>query len=226
MKNKRPQKHFEQHPGLIVGVGFQKTGTSSLREALKALDFRVKDTTTRALIPILKKDYTRILRMLRNYDAVEDTPWYMIYKELDKLIPNSKFILTIRDEESWYSSVKRHIGDLRSANHEWIYGRGKGLPKDDMKNTIDVYSRHNKEVIKYFESRPNDLLVLDFTKGDGWEKICPFLNKQIPKTPFPHYNQTSKNKRKNEMSRFRFWRKQIKNHIRIRYIDMLGLWDH
>ena len=225
MKNRHPQNDLEQLRGLIIGVGFQKTGTSSLREALKALDFRVKDTTTRALIPILKKDYTRILRMLENYDAVEDTPWYMIYKELDKLIPNSKFILTIRDEESWYSSVKKHIGDLRSANHEWIYGRGKGLPKDDKQNTIDVYNRHNKEVIKYFENRPNDLLVLDFTKGDGWKKICSFLNKQIPHIPFPHCNKTPRKKGQNEMSKFRFWRKQIKNHIRIRYIDALGLWE-
>ena len=225
MKNRHPQNDLEQPRGLIIGVGFQKTGTSSLREALKALDFRVKDTTTRALIPILKKDYTRILRMLENYDAVEDTPWYMIYKELDKLIPNSKFILTIRDEESWYSSVKKHIGDLRSANHEWIYGRGKGLPKDDKQNTIDTYNRHNKEVIKYFENRPNDLLVLDFTKGDGWEKICSFLNKKIPHIPFPHHNKTPRKKGQNEMSKLRFWRKQIKNHIRIRYIDALGLWE-
>ena len=225
MINENSQNNFHKNKGLIIGVGFQKTGTSSLREALKVLDFRVKDTTTRALVPILKNDYSSILRMLKNFDAVEDTPWYMIYKELDKLIPNSKFILTIRDEESWYLSVKKHIGNLRSANHEWIYGRGKGLPKDDKKNTIDVYSKHNKEVIEYFENRPNDLLVLDFTKGDSWGKICPFLNKEIPKTPFPHYNKTSKNKRKNEMSRFRFWRKQIKNDIRIRYIDLLGLWD-
>ena len=225
MINKNAQNNFDQDKGLIIGVGFQKTGTSSLREALKVLDYRVKDTTTRALIPILKKDYPSILRMLKNYDAVEDTPWYMIYKELDKLIPNSKFILTVRDEESWFLSVKKHIGDLRSANHEWIYGRGKGLPKDDKKNTIEVYSKHNKEVIEYFKNRPNDLLVLDFTKGDSWSKICPFLNKEIPKTAFPHYNKTSKNKGKNEMSKFRFWRKQIKNNMRIRYIDALGLWD-
>ena len=139
MINENSQNNFHKNKGLIIGVGFQKTGTSSLREALKVLDFRVKDTTTRALVPILKNDYSSILRMLKNFDAVEDTPWYMIYKELDKLIPNSKFILTIRDEESWYLSVKKHIGNLRSANHEWIYGRGKGLPKDDKKNTINLF---------------------------------------------------------------------------------------
>lgn len=87
--------------GKIIGVGFQKTGTSSLREALKILGFRVKDTTSRALIPILKGDYQKLLSLLEGYDAAEDTPWYMIYKELDELIPNSKFILTLRDEQSW-----------------------------------------------------------------------------------------------------------------------------
>lgn len=212
--------------GLIVGVGFQKTGTSTLREALKILDYRVKDTSSRALIPILRGNYTKILRMLENYDAVEDTPWYMIYKELDELIPHSKFILTIRDEESWYSSVKRHIGDLRSAHHEWIYGRGKGLPKEDKQNTINVYNNHNQEVIAYFKNRPDDLLIIDFTKGEKWDKLCDFLDKEIPKDPFPHYNNSASNRKKGKMKKFKFLQKQLKNYIKIKYIDVLVSWRH
>ena len=199
-----------ENKGLIIGVGFQKTGTSSLREALKVLGYRVKDTTKRALIPILKGDYDKILRMLKDYDAVEDTPWYIIYKELDQRIPNCKFILTIREEESWYKSVNRHIGNLRSANHEYIYGKGKGLPKEDKQHTIEVYNRHNAEVIEYFKDRPDDLLILDFTKGDKWEKLCPFLQKEIPNQLFPHYNNASGGLKK-EMSPFKFLRKNIKN---------------
>lgn len=107
--------------GLIIGVGFQKTGTSTLREALTILGYRVKDTSHRIIIPILKGDYNFILKRLKNFDAVEDTPWFMIYKELDQLIPNCKFVLTLRDEESWYKSVAKHIGGLRNADHEWIY---------------------------------------------------------------------------------------------------------
>ncbi|MDA3821118.1 MAG: hypothetical protein PF450_00700, partial [Bacteroidales bacterium] len=150
--------------GKIIGVGFQKTGTSTLREALKILGYSVKDTTPRALIPILRGNYKKVLRILKNYDALEDTPWYKIYKELDELIPGSKFILTIRDEESWYTSVSKHIGDLRAAHHEWIYGRGKGLPKDDKDNTVAVYRNHTIEVIEYFKERPEDFLILDFTQ--------------------------------------------------------------
>jgi hypothetical protein len=175
---------------MIIGVGFQKTGTSTLREALKILGYKVKDTTPRALIPILKGNYKRVLSIIKDYDAVEDTPWYYIYKELDERIPNCKFILTIRDEESWYKSVKRHIGDLRSAHHEWIYGRGKGLPKDDKENTIRVFREHNEEVVAYFKDRPDDLLILDFTKGDKWEKLCEFLGHPVPEMDIPHYNNS------------------------------------
>ena len=213
----------EQRKGLIVGAGFQKTGTTSLREALKVLGYRVKDTDAKALMPILRGNYRKILQMLEDYDAVEDTPWYMIYKELDHHIPNSKFILTIRDAESWYKSVTRHFGDLKYAVHEYVYGRGKGLPKDDKDHAIAVYNQHNAAVVDYFKDRPDDLLILDFTKGDQWEKLCAFLGKEIPDVPFPHSNsfQTRELKKK---SKFKLLRKRVKNNFKIKYIDLLGLW--
>lgn len=213
--------------GKIIGVGFQKTGTSTLREVLKILGYRVKDTTPRALIPILRGNYSKILRMLNNYDALEDTPWYMIYKELDQLIPGSKFILTIRDEESWYTSISKHIGDLRAAHHEWIYGRGKGLVKDHRQNAIDVYRRHNGEVRAYFKDRPDDLLVIDFTKREQWEPLCRFLDKEIPALPFPHYNKTSETEIYKSSFRYAFrkFRHRLKNSAKIRFIDLMGYWE-
>jgi len=210
---------MEENKGKIIGVGYQKTGTSSLREALKILGYEVKDTTPRALIPILNGNWNKVLRMIRDYDALEDTPWYKIYKELDGLLPGSKFILTTRDSESWYRSVNRHIGDLRAAHHEWIYGRGKGLPKDDKENTISVYENHNSEVLDYFRDRPGDLLLLDFTKGDKWEKLCEFLGKEVPDVPFPHANLSS-----GKLKRSKFLRKQFKNRLKIIYIDIRRLW--
>lgn len=210
--------------GKIIGVGFQKTGTSTLREALKILGYSVKDTTPRALIPILRGNYRKILRMIRNYDALEDTPWYMIYRELDRLIPGSKFILTIRDEDSWYTSVSKHIGDLRAAHHEWIYGIGKGIPGDDRENTVRVYNQHNRDVRAYFRERPDDLLVLDFTKGDKWEPLCRFLGKEVPDVPFPHYNKTSEVEATSKpvQSRFRKMRHRFKNQLKIGFIHFMG----
>jgi Sulfotransferase domain len=145
---------------------------------------------------------------------------------LDQLIPHSKFILSVRDEESWYLSVKNHIGPLiRSAEHEWIYGRGKGLPKDDKENTINVYSKHNQEVIEYFKDRPDDLIIIDFTKGDKWGKLCHFLNKEIPNDPFPHINNFKIRSPNSKVSLVKIARKRIKNNLKIWYIYTLKLWD-
>ena len=211
----------------IIGVGFQKTGTSSLREALKILGFRVKDTTPRALIPILRGNEKKIRRILDGYNAMEDTPWFMIYQQLDRMYPGSKFILTIRDADSWYASVSRHIGNLRAAHHEWIYGRGKGIPAEDREHTIRVYSRHNDEVKEYFKERPDDLLILDFTQGDDWKKLCEFLGKPVPDEPFPHYNKSADTVRRKAgwNGKFRILRHQVKNHIKIKLIDVMNWWE-
>ena len=214
--------------GKIIGVGFQKTGTSSLREALKILGFRVKDTSTRPLIPILKGNYDRVIQMIHGYDALEDTPWYMIYQELDRRLPGSKFILTIRDEESWYRSVSRHIGLLRNPLHEYIYGRGKGLPMKNRENTIAVYNRHNEGVLEYFRERPDDLLVVDFTKGDGWDQLCRFLDIPKPDISFPHSNRWEGKATRQEYygkkKDFKFLRKQVGNTLKIKYIDLMNYW--
>lgn len=145
---------------------------------------------------------------------------------MDRLYPGSKFVLTLRDEEKWYRSVNRHIGDLRSAHHEWIYGRGKGLPMDDKENTIAVYRKHNEEVKAYFKDRPDDFIIIDFTAGESWEKLCPFLDKPKPEKSLPHYNKTNWNKKQEPRANsFKLMRKRVKNAIKIWYIDRLGLWN-
>ena len=78
--------------------------------------------------------------------------------------------------------------------------------------------------MEYFKSRKHDLLVIDFTKGDKWEKLCDFLNVPIPDVKFPHYNKTKWDEKKFGNNKFRMWRKRIKNNFKIRYIDLLGLW--
>jgi hypothetical protein len=54
---------------------------------------------------------------------------------------------------------------------------------------IECYERHISEVKRYFKYRKNDLLVIDWSKDDGWERLASFLNKDIPKEEFPHKNR-------------------------------------
>ena len=106
---------------------------------------------------------------------------------------------------------------------QWDYISLNGGNKE---NAINIYSNHNKEVINYFKDRPQDLLILDFTKGDNWEKLCGFLGRSLPAKPFPHYNRWTDTIKsqiglKND---FRFFRKRIKNSLLIKYIDWKGYW--
>ncbi len=53
---------------------------------------------------------------------------------------------------------------------------------------IAKYNQHNEEVRKYFKGKDN-FIELCFENGDGWEKLCAFLGKDIPNTPFPNLNK-------------------------------------
>jgi hypothetical protein len=45
-------------------------------------------------------------------------------------------------------------------------------------------------VIDYFADKPDKLLVICWENKDGWNKLCDFLNKSVPKVPFPHLNKS------------------------------------
>ena len=173
----------------IFCIGFHKTGTTSLAVALKTLGYRVTGPNGVNDPDIAKNVYSMAHSLVTKYDSFQDNPWPIIYKELDEKYPNSKFILTIRDSESWINSQIRHFGRKETPMRKWIYG--VGCPEGNEEIYIKRFEKHNKKVIDYFKERPNDLLVLDFAKGDGWEKLCSFLRADIPDIPFPQVNQAS-----------------------------------
>lgn len=173
----------------VFCIGFHKTGTTSLGSALEILGYNVCGTSRELESDLLKNNMNSLFEKVRKYDAFQDNPWPIYYKELDEYFPKSKFILTIRDEEKWISSVVKHFGDQDTIMREIIYGHGHPLNHEDV--YIERYRKHNKEVKDYFSERPNDILILSLENGDGWEMICEFLNKKIPDIEFPHLNKAS-----------------------------------
>lgn len=173
----------------VIGVGFQKTGTTSLMQALQILGYRVSNNNTNLLFSIRRKNFKKVLRELKQYDAAEDFPWPMIYQEVDRLLPACKFILTIRDPKDWLKSVSHHISQPKIM-HDWVYGKGKSVPRDHEYHFLKVYNRHIQDVKEYFKNRPEDLLVIDLTQSGQWKKLCTFLDEPIPDIPFPHANKT------------------------------------
>lgn len=126
------------------------------------------------------------LEIVPKFDAFQDNPWPILFKELDRSFPGSRFILTTRPIDRWLSSVVKHFGKENTPMRKWIYGVGH--PVGHEKVYADRYEAHYAEVYNYFKERPKDLLTFPLTEGAGWKELCPFLGKQIPEAPFPKLN--------------------------------------
>jgi len=174
----------------VFGIGFHKTGTTTLELVLKKLGYKVLGCKVSLAQKLFDKQYDDVLSLTEDFDALQDNPWPLLYKELDQKYPNSKFILTIRDEQKWISSVVNHFGKNHTDMREWIYG--VGFPEGNEDIFLKRYKKHNQEVLKYFKNRHEDLLVVNWESGDSWNEICNFLNETIPNRPFPHANKGTK----------------------------------
>lgn len=176
----------------VFCVGFQKTGTTSMGAALEILGYRVTGGNWARDPEVARVALQRALETAPLYDAFQDNPWPLLYQEMDKAFPGSKFIMTIRPPEQWIKSAVKGFGAGTSPVREWIYGEGKGSPVGNEQTWLARYERHNREVLAYFAGRQDDFMVMDLAAGDGWEKLCRFLGQPVPDVPFPHANPARK----------------------------------
>ena len=200
----------------VIGAGFGRTGTESLKMALEQLGFGKCYHAFEILpehLPEWKKlqrgevpDYTLLFK---GYQSCTDFPAAVYYRELMKQYPNSKVILTTRDPQKWHDSASktifRKIPDFMLALIRFI-----GLFSKTARAFPDIHIQIRDLVHDdVFKGRANDRehaiatfnawneevmrtvpaeRLLVFEVKDGWEPLCKFLNAPIPSTPFPHSN--------------------------------------
>ena len=185
----------------VFAVGFHKTGTSSLASALVMLGYRIAPPFGVLDWHIRDKGLEIALDLVPRFDAFQDNPWPLLYRELDERYPGSKFILTVRPTDEWIASVVGHFGTATTPMREWIYGVGVPAGNEDV--YMRRYEQHNREVREHFADRPHDLLELSVTAGEGWDQLCPFLARDIPDAPFPQVNQAPQRERQSLRRRIR-----------------------
>src|SRR6056297_2644862 len=98
----------------IFNIGFNKSGTTSLTEAMnilgyKSIHYNKDNEFIYDLINNNRKNNKKLLDGLEGFDFFADFQGMKFYKELDKQYPGSKFILTIRELNSWLDSRERHV---------------------------------------------------------------------------------------------------------------------
>ena len=154
-----------------------------------------------------KEEYEKLLSLVdtNGWNGLYNAPWSFpnFYKIIDEYYSNCKFILTIRDSQRWINSVIRiwngyspgPPNSILMPIHAKVFQREGKLEKNGRwkikgfeEHYKQIYEKHNKSVLHYFQNRPSDLLALDWEKGDGWEKLCDFLKKPIPDQPLPWLN--------------------------------------
>ncbi|KAL6074079.1 Sulfotransferase family protein [Balamuthia mandrillaris] len=181
----------------VFGLGLSKTGTTSLTAALKELGIRCWHTpmeTTEDLLFMTTADKVSPLSVdiVRRWDssrAVTDTPVPYYFEELLLMYPNAKFILTVRDAAAWWRSWKahmeRHPQPIQFSNVTRVLHYGSRWPNEY--SSIKAFLRHNRLVQTIIP--PEQLLVMDVAKGDGYNKLCAFLSiaehKCPPDSEFP-----------------------------------------
>ncbi|MGK7903709.1 MAG: sulfotransferase [Hormoscilla sp.] len=193
-----PKKWQRSKRMKVFGIGLSRTGTKSLTVALNMLGINVvhypNDETT--MQELISGNYE--FSLLNSWDGITDITVAPYYAQLDKIYPDSKFILTVREKESWLKSMEAHWSkkpifddapeekskmQLRRLLRSAVYG----TYQFNADRLSYVYDLHYKNVLEYFRDRPDSLLVINICQGEGWEKLFPFFDFPVGcNEPFPY----------------------------------------
>lgn len=198
----------------IFCIGQNKTGTTTIGAVLKSLGYKLGNQAKaeRLLNEWAVRNFKNIVKFCKTADAFQDIPFSydFTYTVLDYAFPNSKFILTVRNnKDEWYNSLTRFHTKIVGKNRlptpddlkEFTY-RYKGYiwyaqqvcygidetTLYDYKIYTDKYEKYNDRVKEYFKYRPQDLLILNLSEDNAMEKLYTFLGIKYNGEEMPHLN--------------------------------------
>lgn len=177
----------------VFCIGFHKTGTSSVGVALEKLGYNV--TGYYPFRHLAQQDEVDLgaleklaIEVAADNDAAQDSPWPILYRQMDKAFPGSRFIHITRNRDAWIKSALKDFDTNPNAMRKLIYGAP--YPRHNEEIWLERYDQHNSDVKEYFKDRPDDFISLDLEKGGvNWDNICAFLDEPVPNIPWPHANK-------------------------------------
>jgi hypothetical protein len=194
----------------IIGPGFGRTGTNSLKIALEQLGFgpchhmfEVRDH------PEQLPNWTAAAQgeavdwddVFRGYRSQVDFPGARYWRELAQHFPKAKVILSVRDPDAWFDSVQAtivpflaargahpspHVNAIAEMGHQTVAVQVFDDRLSDRDHATRIFKKHIAEVQSEI---PADRL-LTFDLRDGWKPLCDFLGVEAPDVPFPKTNSS------------------------------------
>jgi hypothetical protein len=191
-----PSAHGTAARPKVFGIGYNKTGTTTLGVCMQTLGYRHTSANLELTKCVARGDLETVFRHAELFESFEDWPWPLVYRELDQRFPGSKFILTVRmSSEAWIRSLAKHA--LLSGPTEFRrIAYGYSLPDGHEDEHIARYEFHNRTVREYFSGRAADFLEVCWETGTGWKELAAFLGVDAPAVPLPHANRSARKKRR------------------------------
>lgn len=196
----------------VIGPGFGRTGTMSLKSALEQLGFGPCHHMEEVFGHPEQVPYWQAMaagkpvdwnEVFAGYKSQVDWPGAHVWRELAATFPDAKVVLSVRPEESWWKSFSQtigkflttykemqlppHVSAMVEATEEFIAKQTFGGAADDRDAAIAAFRKRTEDVRAAIPAER--LLVFDVAQG--WEPLCRFLDVPVPDTPFPHHNTTA-----------------------------------
>jgi len=186
----------------VIGAGFGRTGTDSMREALGILGFgpchHMFEVTEN---PVMKSRWRAFIAgqdadweaLFEGYASCVDWPAVLFWRELVEAFPEAKVVLTWRSPESWWASYENTLlryyqtTDDRASVGYLAIDRAFGPRAEDRDHVLAIYEANTAAALAEV---PPDRLILH-RLGDGWEPLCAGLGVPVPDVPYPNRNSTA-----------------------------------
>ncbi|MDA9366238.1 hypothetical protein N9514_01655 [Pseudomonadales bacterium] len=196
----------------VIGAGFGRTGTLSLKLALEQLGL----TQCHHMMELFASEAQRQFwhdaafgkkmdwdTVFEGYQASVDWPSCAFYEELLAHYPQAKVILSLRDPDKWFDSASETIFKGLDSSFEPSNLQGQMARKLIVEDTFGgrhmdrehakaVFTAHNDAVKRTVPA--NRLLV--FEASMGWQPLCDFLEVPVPAQDYPRTNSTDEFKQR------------------------------
>lgn len=196
----------------VIGAGFGRTGTLSLKSALEKLGF---GPCYHMMEVMARPDHVAMWHglafgkpidwdvLFAEFAATVDWPACTFWRELADHYPDAKVLLSVRDPEAWWRSMNDTIYQAMTITlsdrmppvmKQQLEMARKLVATDtfsdrfeDKAHAIAVFQRHTENVRANID--PKRLLVYEVK--EGWAPLCRFLGVPPPAEPFPRLNDTA-----------------------------------
>jgi hypothetical protein len=204
----------------VLGVGFGRTGTLSLKAALEEigagpcfhmLDLIQGENKERDLpywVKIANDEPVDWHEVFEPWEATVDWPAASKWRELIDVFPDVPVLLNVREFDGFYESCKNTILAVKLAAQrgEIQQDTNREMPAPELWGVIekliwqgDFQGRfEDKEWVRQmYYDRIEEIKntvperLTVWELGDGWGPICEMLGVEEPDKPFPHLHDTN-----------------------------------